>query len=222
MPEPTFSYVDIDLLHPNPWNPNQMSEDMLGKEIESIHRFGFVDPITCREVGLNDYQIIDGEHRWRCAADHSDACVKVKGKYTEHVGLRQLPITNLGMIDDHIAKQLTIVLNETRGEAEPKKLGQVLTNLLAGEPMAELLELLPFTQPQFEELAQLPTVDWGAMVSPKMGGPRRAEQWVERVYRLRTDEAKALDGALAEAKSNGAQSDGEAIQRIAEEYTNAS
>jgi ParB-like nuclease domain len=210
--EPTFDWVDIDLLIPNPWNPNAMDTEMFSKAIESIHRFGFVDPVTVREVGLDGYQIIDGEHRVRAAKEHSGACTK-----TTHVGMTQLPITNLGMIDDHAAKQLTIVLNETRGEPEAKKLGVVLTSLLAAEPLPELLQLLPFSQARFEELAELPKVDWDDL-EPKVVGPAK-ERWVERVYRIKADEVSKLDDAIKQAKVDGAESDGDALLAIAENYT---
>jgi ParB-like chromosome segregation protein Spo0J len=37
-----------------------MDAEMFAKATASIHQFGFVDPVTVREVGLHDYQIIDG------------------------------------------------------------------------------------------------------------------------------------------------------------------
>lgn len=217
MVEPTFLWVDIDLIVPNPWNPNAMDDDMFVKAIESIHQFGFVDPVTCREVG-DLFQIIDGEHRHRAAADHSAACRKVKDKYVEHVGMRQLPITNLGAVSDPVAQKLTIVLNETRGEAEPKRLGELLTTLLISEPLPKLVELLPLDEDRIIELAELPKVNWEDL-TPKAKGPaKREERWVERVFRLPVKAAEALDRALNEAKAAGAGSDWEALQRIAEEY----
>src|SRR6478752_5191608 len=106
MPDPEFSWVDIDLIEPNPWNPNVMDPDMYGKAIESIHEFGFVDPVTVRRiVGSSSfnvakaskgeeawldvvrYQIIDGEHRWKAGKDHG-ACVKAPkgGGWERHAG----------------------------------------------------------------------------------------------------------------------------------------
>lgn len=222
MPDLNVLWIDIDLIEPNPWNPNQMSGDMLEKEIESVHRFGFIDPVTCRRLG-DIYQLIDGEHRWSVAKVHSGACVPDgKGGYTEHIGMRQLPVSDLGVVDDHVAKQMTIVLNETRGEAEPKKMGLVLIDLIAAEPLPLLTKVLPFTKDQIEELAELPKVDWNQLQgSPKAGG-KRDERIVERVYRLPEKVAKTLDDAIKAAKEEGAESDAEAIRVIAEEYVNAS
>ena len=41
---------------------------MLDHARASIHRFGFVDPVTVRRLGTT-YQVIDGEHRWRIALE---------------------------------------------------------------------------------------------------------------------------------------------------------
>ena len=224
MPDPKFTWVDIDLLEPNPWNPNAMDDEMYAKAIESIHQFGFVDPITVRPGGQFAFQIIDGEHRWRAAQAHSDHCIRnKKGEYTEHIGMRRVPITDLGEIDDAIAKQLTIVLNETRGEYKPKEMGALLTSLLAAEPLPKLLEVLPFTPEKFQELAELPNINWDDLTGSKghgggSGSGGRAEKWVERVYRLPADAAATIDKALREAREDDSTPDWRSLQTIAEHF----
>lgn len=222
VPEPSFEFVTPDKLQPNPWNPNAMDDGMYGKAIESIHEFGFVDPITCRTEWIGDrlvYQIIDGEHRWRAGQDHG-RCVKAKkgGGWERHMGLAVLPITNLGVVTDEVAQQLTIVLNETRGTYDPKKMGALLVELVAVKPLAELVNVLPFDKPKFEELAALPSVDWNS-VAPKRPSPNAgAERWVERVYRLPADAAEVLDRAIRTAREDDGTSDWQALQRIAEDF----
>jgi len=222
MPEPSFEWVDIDLIEPNPWNPNAMDDEMYAKAIESIHEFGFVDPVTVRvELKPDDshyYQLIDGEHRWKAAHDHG-ACIKAKkgGGWERHGGLRQLPIANLGVVTDEVAQQLTIVLNETRGTYDPKRMGSLLVELVAVKPLAELVAVLPFDKPKFEELAALPQVDWNA-VAPKRPAPGRGERWVERVYRLSPEAANAVDQAIRRCREDDGASDAQALQRIAEDF----
>jgi hypothetical protein len=219
MSEPVFSWVDLDLLDKNTWNPNVMGDEMFSKAVESIHRFGFVDPVTVRELG-GRFEIVDGEHRWRAAMGHSGSCIKVKGRYVEHIGLRQIAIASLGTIDDASARQLTIVLNETRGEYDPRKMGEVLTSLVAGESMPALLELLPFTPDRFAELAELPRVNWNDL-SPRVAAPVRDKKWVERVYRLPTDVATKLDEAITRARTDGGAADWRCLQTIAEHFLGA-
>jgi hypothetical protein len=213
MREPVFSWVDIDLLDPNPWNPNSMDDEMFAKAIESIHRFGFVDPVTVREQGYERYQIIDGEHRWAAAKLHSGSCTK-----TDHVGLHQLPITNLGIIEDSIAKQLTIVLNETRGEYKPREMGELLVSLLAAEPLPTLLEVLPFTPERFQELAELPAINWDDLSPKRPAQSGRSEKWVERVYRLPVEAAAKIDEAIREARGDHDTPDWRSLQTIAESF----
>jgi len=58
----------VDMLVPNPWNPNVMSPAMYAKELASIRRFGFIDPVAVRRMDTR-YQIIDGENRVRAAIE---------------------------------------------------------------------------------------------------------------------------------------------------------
>ena len=207
--EITYLTVAIDAVIPNPWNPNAMTDEMFGKAIESIHRFGFVDPVTCRELGDGvEFQIIDGEHRWKAAKSHSGRCDDKR-----HYGMLSLPIISVGAISDEIAKQLTIVLNETRGESDPRKLGAIITDLLISEPLPVLAAVLPFSPDRLAELAELPKVDWSRGPHGASGGG--GAKWVERIYRLPPEVAKTLDRAIAEAHGD---SDWEAIQTIAEHY----
>lgn len=202
---------------------------MYAKAIESIHRFGFVDPLTCRTevnaAGVIVFEIIDGEHRWKAAKDHG-RCTRAKkgGGWERHVGLAELPVTNLGVVIDSVAQQLTIVLNETRGEYKPKEMGVLLTKLLTVEPLPDLLEVLPFTKPQFEELAELPSVDWNKVGSTALSTPKRQDQFVERVYRLPTEAAQKIDEAIVAWRDREGESGGpdwKALQAIAEEFLGA-
>jgi ParB-like chromosome segregation protein Spo0J len=213
--EPRFIWLDIAKFDPNPWNPNAMDDEMFAKAIESIHEFGFVDPITVRERGGGRYQIIDGEHRWRAGREHSERCTT-----TVHVGYEELPAANLGVLPDEDAKQLTIVLNETRGEYEQKKMGALLVDLVTIRPLPELARVLPFTETRLRELAQLPAVDWNQLRQPTaQSGKGRAERWVERVYRMPADAAAKLDEALAAARADEPGiADWQGLQALADQF----
>jgi len=126
---PVYLSVPIGELTPNPWNPNEMDDELYRKARTSIRKFGFIDPITVREFQDPMWQIIDGEQRWRAAQDE---------------GLEEVDIANLGVVDDATAEQLTIIFNELHGVYDPKKMGVLLTQLVISEPLPELLEVLPF------------------------------------------------------------------------------
>lgn len=111
----THKVVPLATLHANPWNPNKMDDRTRQAARESIATFGFIDPITVRAHPELDghYQIIDGEHRWTEATE---------------LGYTDAPVIVLD-VDDPTAMKLTIVFNETRGEADAVLLGGVLKQL---------------------------------------------------------------------------------------------
>jgi hypothetical protein len=136
--------LDVTKIHPNPWNPNQQSEKVAQAERESIAAFGFVDPVTVRphpEIE-GEWQIIDGEHRWKEAAP---------------LGFTEIPAVVLD-VDDAQAKKLTVVLNETRGDADVVLLGQLLLDMQSlGEDFAVAL---PYTSTELEHLLSLGRENW--------------------------------------------------------------
>lgn len=62
-PLSTLQWVDRDMLRPNNYNPNRVSEENLRLLIQSIITNGWTLPIVVRP----DYTIIDGFHRWTVA-----------------------------------------------------------------------------------------------------------------------------------------------------------
>lgn len=165
-----------------------MDPEMMAHARTSIIKFGFVDPVTVRRLGKN-YQIIDGEHRWRIAIE---------------LGLPTVPAMNLGDIPDSVAEQLTIVLNETRGQANPQKLGALLKDLMAKETKESLLSTLPYTREAFDRLTGLPTMDWENLGVPKRPQlpSERPSAWVERTYRMPIESAQVIDQAIAKVRED--------------------
>lgn len=196
--------VPVEAITPNNWNPNRMDEFMFQKELASIRAFGFVDPVTVREIGDGLYEILDGEHRWRAAQD---------------LGMKMIPCWNLGYVPDPIAKQLTVVLNETRGRADEDKLSALLNDLLTSESSADLMENLPFDAERFRALTGS-DFDWSELDSPDASDQTEPETgiWVERIYRMPLDAAKVLDEALIRIKGEDEMSDAQALEALAADY----
>jgi hypothetical protein len=189
---------------------------MYQKELASLRRFGLVAPLVVRRIppggsptpprskrtaGLpsksitTKYELIDGEHRWKGA---------------QELGYTEVPIWDLGIISDAVAKQLTIVLNETRGTPDPGKLGELLMDLLETELPTDLLEVLPFPEERFTELTKLAAFDWGAVTEPM----KTETGWVERTYRMPKEAAEVIDQAISRVRVDS----GEAKEWHALEY----
>lgn len=131
--------VRVDALDANPWNPNKMQSRTFDAEVESIASFGFIDPITVREHPelKSRYQIIDGEHRWRAA---------------KQLGLIEVPVSVVS-VSDVEAKKLTIVLNETRGEADVMDLALLLKEISDDDD--DLINSLPYSENELEDLLNI-------------------------------------------------------------------
>lgn len=151
-------------IRPNPWNPNKQSDFIYEKERNSIKTFGFLDPILVREIE-GAFEIIDGEHRWRAAQDE---------------GYDELPCNNLGPIEDEIAQQLTVIMNETRGRADELKLGKLIADLQKKIPLEEILKNLPYQKDELDHFVALSAIDWDKVdASLGKGHQGSGEPWME-------------------------------------------
>ena len=132
--------ISKSLLDPNPWNPNKTKPRQQKAIAESLKTYSQIIDIIVRPNG-DRYQIIDGEHRY--------------DELTEDVY-----VTVLHGLSDADAKKLTIIMNETRGEADKIELAQLLADLANELSGDELLNALPYEQNELDELVKLAEVDW--------------------------------------------------------------
>ena len=201
-------------MRPNRWNPNFMDPEMLEKARASIREFGFVDPVTVRDVAHDvdrnvtevRFEIIDGEHRWVIAKEE---------------GIDPIPAVNLGRLSDAAAQQLTIVLNETRGQANPDRLGKLLKELMVTETKEHLLSVLPYTAQALERLTGLPTMTWeglGSQARPTLPG-QKPSAWVERTYRMPKESAEIIDQAINKIRSKDEEiTEWQALEYVCADY----
>src|SRR3990167_4523362 len=125
--------VDIDKIMPNPWNPNIQEKAIFEKQKKSIDELGFIGSIIVRRINHTtcDYQILDGEHRFKAAKEHGYTQIQVE--------------CFIGDLFDNDAQLLTILLNNLHGKDDVFKRAKILEVLNEGQ-----LQLLPFTQEEIE------------------------------------------------------------------------
>lgn len=181
-------------IHENTWNPNRQTDEAFAAEIESIKRFGFIDPITVRKhpEKRGSFEIVDGAHRFRAL--------------TELGWKDEVPVVVIDVSDSE-AQALTVVLNETRGTADKIDLANLLKTL--HETDDELLAVLPYSQKEFDDLlaaASLPDDDdfSGAFDKVKDGEP----EFVTMTFTIPADAKADVDEALATAQSVMGEVDG--------------
>jgi ParB-like chromosome segregation protein Spo0J len=174
----------VERIFANAWNPNRQSEFIYQRELESIRTHGFIDPLLVREIP-EGFEIIDGEHRWKASRD---------------LGLAEIPVNNLGTVSDSVAKQLTIIMNETRGRPERTALSRLLQDVAKEVSREDLYRILPLEQKAIDELID-PAIDW-EKVSAAI--PKRTEaegEWKEVSLNLDTTVADRFEEQLDRFKA---------------------
>jgi ParB/RepB/Spo0J family partition protein len=124
----SVSMVNPDSLRPNPWNTNSVSPDNEAKLEASISRLGMFKPIVVRELESGELQIIGGEHRAIAA---------------KRLGIKEIPIVNLGRIDDKKAKEVGLIDNSRYGDDDALQLAALLEGL---GTVDELASYMPYEE----------------------------------------------------------------------------
>jgi ParB-like chromosome segregation protein Spo0J len=188
-----------------------MTDAMLAKERASIREFGFLDPLTVRTRTephtrtVAPYEIIDGEHRW------------VAGRLE---GIEEFPCIVLELDDDE-ARELTIILNDTRGTMQEDRLSALMADLATRRDGARMEALLPYDKGRIDQLVQRRVIDWDELEHRRPPISRKRDEedpWVERVYRMPGASAKVVDEAIARVRDEGIDQDWRALEMIAADY----
>ena len=151
----------------NTWNPNKQTEFIYEKTRESLLEFGFLDPIKVRSLQSGEKEIIDGEHRWKLMQEMFPSIERRGNRYfyvqkqdddeklypvPKQFANGLMPIIDYGSISDSVARELTIILNNTRGESDEMELADLIKELDGMVGREEVEKLLPYPA---EELAFL-------------------------------------------------------------------
>ena len=131
--------LPIDSVRPNRWNPNRMVEDMRKSLRANMERHGFTDPIKVREIGKEDWEIIDGEQRW---------------EVWKGMGNKTIPsiILTANEID---AMTATLNYNEIRGTHDAFAESMLLKEMLENKTADELGEMLVHSAADIKRMADL-------------------------------------------------------------------
>lgn len=210
--------VLIDKIHPNPWNPNVQTDFMYEKEKASIKKYGFVLPVIVRNQG-KEFQIIDGEHRWQAVHELQQAGVQI---FTSPSKLTPLPfgyinVKNLGTVTDEDAKQLTILMNELKGEHDVLKKAELLKELSETVPFEDLLEVLPYEPDELKNLIEL--TEFNMNQFKEVEKEPDEEGWVTVKFRMSQEQANvvkhAIERLVREVPIDGKNVEARALEYIA-------
>lgn len=96
--------LDLDFIEVNPFQPRtNFSEESLMELASSIKELGIIQPITVRKLGLNKYQLVSGERRFRAA---------------KSLGLESIP-AYVRIANDQESLEMALVENIQRQDLDP-------------------------------------------------------------------------------------------------------
>jgi ParB family chromosome partitioning protein len=140
-----FKELNINSIVKNPWNPNIQSDIVFNSVKKSIEKHGLLQfPVVRRYVG--QYQIIDGEHKWRACKELGYQTIKALVLGTDE-----------NEVTDDDAMTLTELLN-TRGMDDPIKQAQLIREIQKQNP--NQLPLLPYTDKELKNKIDLIEFDF--------------------------------------------------------------
>jgi ParB/RepB/Spo0J family partition protein len=157
--------IPIGELREPPGNPNQMSDEELGRLADAIRRFGFLQPVLVRECwadGGRTYELVDGVHRVRAA---------------KMAGLTELPCVLADGMTEQDARALQIGMNKLRGELNLSDVAASIAGLVAGGWSTAELTVTGYSEEELDELVRVATVDEteDALVGASASAPEEPE-----------------------------------------------
>jgi len=153
--------LPIDKVRPNEYNPNRIDEKNLAKLKADIQRKGKVPPIVVRPTGQDEWEIVDGYHRWAILKE---------------LGHTRVPAV-VWEIDETEAKLKTLQLNYLRGNPIQVRLANLVHDLNRTMTLEDLEAALPYEQAELKDslaLLKLPT-DIDKVVEERAEKERKAE-----------------------------------------------
>ena len=119
--------LDADFIEVNPFQPRtNFSEESLRELASSIKELGIIQPITVRKLGLNKYQLVSGERRYRAS---------------KILGLETIP-AYVRIANDQESLEMALVENIQRHDLDPIEIAL---------SYQRLIEEIQLTQEQMSE-----------------------------------------------------------------------
>ena len=136
----THLVVESNKLRGNPWNPNVLDPASEHKLDASLKRLGFFKPIIARELDAGVLEILGGHHRWESAI---------------RLGLKEVPVINLGEVSDEKAKEIGLADNGRWGHDDAGKLAEILAEL----NLEEITMFLPYSDNDLSAIIATSEID---------------------------------------------------------------
>lgn len=133
-----FSYTSPFELAANPWNSNKVDRESFNKLKKSMEHYGAFKPIVVRTLpDMKTLEILGGYHRNEAAKE---------------LGWKEVPIFDLGMIDDSRAKEIALIDNTRYGSDDEALLEKLLSEITDLDNLAAIMpESVEIDLPEVED-----------------------------------------------------------------------
>lgn len=140
-----FLLVKIDKLVPADWNYKKDEPEKIKKLVNNVKRNGQIENIIVRQLKTGFYEVVNGNHRLAVFKE---------------IGLDKAVVYDLGKISLQEAKRIAIETNETKFEVDNIKLAENIKDILSQFTLPELIETMPYSQDELENMNKLLDFDW--------------------------------------------------------------
>lgn len=193
--------VPIAAVRPNPWNPKEHDPEGgdYRKVVKSVAANGLRQPIVVRHLQPSDgevlYEVIDGEQRYRAAAE---------------LGYPKVVVYDEGEVPDAEAQALTIWYQQQ------VPFDEVMEARLAAA-LAQLEDIeLPYTEDELERLVRLADFDFSDYISEEGDADVTHKHTIK--LELTERQIETIRSALDAAKEEGSTSDAQTVTQWAIDY----
>jgi ParB/RepB/Spo0J family partition protein len=108
-----YKLIPLNKIKPNKYNNNVMSKEKFDILVENIKTYGFDEPIILTYLSHGNYEIVDGEHRY---------------KAVKKLGYKYIP-AKIKQLNELQRKLLTLSYNKLRGSDNPEKTKKLLRDI---------------------------------------------------------------------------------------------
>jgi ParB-like chromosome segregation protein Spo0J len=145
-PVDVVTWVPIDRVQANTYNPNKVATPEMKLLHESIRADGYTQPIVAYKLPDGNYEIVDGFHRNRVGREYPDITSRIKG---------YLPVV---VIDKPLDERMgsTIRHNRARGTHQIRSMSDIVLDLAKqGWPDEKIMEKLGMGRDEVLRLKQI-------------------------------------------------------------------
>jgi hypothetical protein len=192
--------VPVDLIEPNPWNPNEMEAEITTTLGALLEEFGLFGGIPARQLKdkrgklIDRYQIVDGEQRFKRLVAAGD---------------REIPLTVIPDLSEDEAKTLTLALNNLRGEHNVVKLAAMFRTMQNPQLLAKFSGYTPHFLAKFADAGD---INWSELLSASQANALAASMDTVRfAFALPRKEGEAVRAAMQAIAAEHGLSDDEQV-----------